>query len=365
MPCLCDNCWDHWSRLLQPTLTLMLRFTMFQLPSGNVSFGSAQSAATVKFKVACSDRRSRHHHSPGLRHHWKPWFRKPETWVAWRAFLSTLFALPLSNEQLQTFHQHTGRQMPPTFPFDEAWLCCGRRAGKSFMLAVIASYLALCRDWQPYLQPGELGCIKIVATDRKQARTIYRYCRALLTKVPSLEGLVEKETDDELELKNKVLIEIQTANFRSIRSYTIIAFLADEIAYWRNDESFSNPDAEILAAARPAMSTVPGAMLLAASPPYARRGTLWEAYRKHYGNDTSKVLVWHSETRAMNPTVARHIIDDAMEADAARARAEYYADFRSDIEAFLPLEAVQICTDSGTHSAGQRMSFDHFVGQPG
>jgi hypothetical protein len=33
------------------------------------------------------------------------------------------------------------------------------------------------------------------------------------------------------------------------------------------------------------MLTVPGSMLLCASSPHARRGALWEAYRKHFGQD--------------------------------------------------------------------------------
>ena len=44
-----------------------------------------------------------------------------------------------------------------------------------------------------------------------------------------------------------------------MRGYTCIAALCDEIAFWRSDESSANPDAEIIAALRPAMATIPGA----------------------------------------------------------------------------------------------------------
>ena len=40
----------------------------------------------------------------------------------------------------------------------------------------------------------------------------------------------------------------------------------------------ANPDVEIVAALRPAMATVPGAVLLGISSPYARRGILWQQY---------------------------------------------------------------------------------------
>jgi hypothetical protein len=69
--------------------------------------------------------------------------------------------------------------------------------------------------------------------------------------------------------------EISTANFRTVRGYTIVGALFDELAFWRSDES-ANPDTEILAAIRPAMSTIPGAILLCASSPYRQAGALYD-----------------------------------------------------------------------------------------
>jgi hypothetical protein len=54
------------------------------------------------------------------------------------------------------------------------------------MLALVAVFLACFRDWQPYLAPGERATIMVIATDRRQARVIFRYIRALLTMVPML-----------------------------------------------------------------------------------------------------------------------------------------------------------------------------------
>jgi hypothetical protein len=41
----------------------------------------------------------------------------------------------------------------------EAYLFCGRRAGKPFILALVAVYLAIFQDWSEYLAPGERGTI--------------------------------------------------------------------------------------------------------------------------------------------------------------------------------------------------------------
>src|SRR6516162_8366435 len=150
--------------------------------------------------------------------------------------------------------------------FYECWLIAGRRAGKSFILALVACYLAVFKDWRPYLTAGELGTIRIIATDRAQAKVIFRYAKALLTQVPSIEELIVRTTDEQIELNNGIVIEIQTASFRSVRGHTIIAALLDECAFWR-DETSANPDEEILTALRPAMATIPGAMLLCASSP--------------------------------------------------------------------------------------------------
>jgi hypothetical protein len=273
---------------------------------------------------------------------WAPWLKNPATWAPWLAFLRALFALPLSEDDLATFRACTGRLEPRRGGYTEAWLICGRRGGKSFILAVIAVFLAVFRDWRQYLSPGEVGMVKVIACDRRQARVIHRYCRALLTKVPAIAQLVARDGDDEIELTNGISIEIQTASFRSVRGFTVIATLLDEIAFWRTEES-ANPDEEILAAIRPAMATVPGAMLLAASSPYAKRGVLWDTFRRHYGHDAPP-LVWRAATRVMNPTVPQQIIDEATERDPASAAAEYQAEFRSDIEAFVAREAIDAVT---------------------
>ena len=228
----------------------------------------------------------------------------------------------------------------------EAWLVCGRRAGKSLMLALIAVFLACFGVWAPYLTPGERGVVLIVAADKKQATVIFKYISAFLLKVPMLAAMIERETASEIDLTNGITIEIATASYRTVRGRTLIACLADEIAFWRTDEGAANPDSEILAAIRPAMATIPGAMLLCASSPYSRRGELWNAYRRYHGKP-GPVLVWKAETRQMNPLVPQRVIDDAMERDAASARAEFLAEFRSDIEAFVTREVIEAVTVPG------------------
>jgi len=220
-----------------------------------------------------------------------PWFRKRASWENWLIFLAALFALPMSAEQYKIYKQCTGRTAPPSQPATEGWLVCGRRAGKSFILALIAVYIACFHDFRSSLAPGERGTILIVAVDRRQARVILRYISALLTGVPMLARMIEREAAEAFDLSNSVTIEVGTASFRTIRGYTIVAALLDELAFFRTDDA-ADPDFEILDAIRPGMATIPGAMLLCASSPYSRRGALWTAHRKHFGKDGDPVLVW-------------------------------------------------------------------------
>jgi hypothetical protein len=275
-----------------------------------------------------------------------PWFRKRESWASWFAFLSALFALPMTPEQLALYQRCTGRTTAPAVPFVESWLICGRRSGKSFMLALIAVFLACFYNWAPYLAPGERGTVLVIATDRRQSRVILRYIRALLTGVPMLKQLIESEVREGFDLTNGITIETAVASYKTVRGYTVVCSLLDEIAFWPTDDA-AEPDTEILNALRPAMSTVPGAMLLCASSPYSRRGALYQTWRQHFGQDNSDVLVWQADTRTMNPTVSQATIAKAYDDDPAKAGAEYGAQFRSDVEGFVSAEVVAAATIPG------------------
>jgi hypothetical protein len=284
------------------------------------------------------------------------WFRDPGSWQRWFAFLAALFALPMDRYQLASYRQNTERMHPPEEPAREAWLVCGRRAGKSFVLALVAVYLACFRDYRAHLAPGERATILVLATDRKQAQVIFGYIRALLGEVPMLARMVQREAAESIDLDNRVTIAVGTASYKSTRGYTFAAVLCDELAFWPTDDS-AEPDYAILGAVRPGMATIPGAVLLCASSPYARRGALFDAFARHFGRERDPVLVWRAPTLEMNPTVPPHVVADAMQADPAAAAAEYMAEFRSDVEGFVSREAVAAVVPGGVlerpWSAGQ------------
>jgi hypothetical protein len=273
------------------------------------------------------------------------WFKDRDTWQAWIAFLRVMFGLPLDDEQLAIFRKHTGRKLPAPGGYFDVSLVVGRRGGKSIILALIGTYLAALCDWSQYLVDGERGVVMVLAADRRQAAVALRYIKAFLS-IPLLAGLIERETLDTIELGNGVTIEVATASYKTVRGRTILAAIADELAFW-SDENSQNPDVEIINALKPAMATIPGARLLKASSPYARRGVLWSDYRKHYGVDDSRTVVWKASTRDMNPSVPQSFIDEQFANDPASAAAEYGAEFRTDVEAFLTREAVEAVVPRG------------------
>ena len=272
------------------------------------------------------------------------WFQG-DSWTAWLAFLSALFGLPMDEAAQAVYAQHTGRSNAPTAQFREGWLVVGRRGGKSLVAALVAVFIGCFRDHSMYLKPGEVGTVMVLAADRKQARVIMRYVVGFLEGVPMLADLVENKTKESIELSNKVVIEVHTSSFRTVRGYTLLAVIADEIAFWRSDDS-ANPDKEVLAALRPGLATIPGSLLLCLSSPYSRHGALWETYNRHFGKD-SPILVWQADSKSMNPTLPDSVIAQAYEEDAAAASAEYGAEFRRDVESFISREAVEAVVVEG------------------
>ena len=166
------------------------------------------------------------------------------SWTPWKAFLRTLWVLPLGDSDLALFRHHTGRERPPTKPSRYASLVCGRRGGKSRILGLIAAYLATVPDHAKFLVPGETGVIAVIAADRRQARIILSYIAGTLRAAPMLAGMIVEELAESIRLDNGILVEVHTASIGAPRGRTFIAVLCDESAFWPSGDS-ANPDVEV------------------------------------------------------------------------------------------------------------------------
>jgi hypothetical protein len=269
-------------------------------------------------------------------------------WEAWHGFANALQGLPPeSSEQAALIARCTGLE-PAAIPRDEATevlVIAGRRAGKTRVAAKVALYLAIALQY-PTLAAGEVGVVMVIAADRRQARQILSYIRGDLNSSPMLRKAVVSETASRIEFDTRIAVEIHTASFRAVRGYTVVGAICDELAFWSSEGS-ANPDSEVLSSLRPAMSTIPGAVLMSITSPYARKGEAWRLYDKNFGRPDARVLVWQADTRTMNPTVPQAIIDEAYERDPAVAAAEYGAQWRRDVENIVPREIVEHAVVSG------------------
>jgi hypothetical protein len=219
----------------------------------------------------------------------------------------------------------------------------GRRGGKSKAMAALATYIAALCNHTDVLVRGEVGVLLCVALDQRVAKIVQEHIAAAFEESPILRQLIKSRTQDTLELTTGISIEVRAASFRKLRGPTYIGVVCDELAFWYQDSFYANPDVEILAAVRPGLLTTKGPLILASSP-YAKRGVLWDRYRRHYGPEESpSILVAHGARRDFNPTLDPAEIERALEEDRPRNSAEYLAQFRSDIEGFVSLEIVESC----------------------
>jgi len=259
-----------------------------------------------------------------------------DSWASWRTLLVGIMGEPLTAAERETFRTLTGRDREPGEPVDEFWGVIGRRGGKSRAISILASYIAALVDHRAVLGPGERGVLPILAASVDQAQAVFNFIGGVFDTVPRLGALVGTRTADSLSLRTGVDIRVRPASFRTIRSITAVAAIADEVAFWRSDESV-NPDEEILAALRPSLLTTRGALFCISSP-HAKKGELWRSYREHYGpNGDPKILVANAASIVMNATLPSKEIERAYARDAARASAEYGGRFRDDIEDFLSI----------------------------
>ena len=117
-------------------------------------------------------------------------------------------------------------------------------------------------------------------------------------------------------------LRVQTQRSRRARYASCVAPrtspLSDELAFWYVDTAYANPDVEILNAVEPCLATTGGPLILASSP-HARRGVLWEVFKRHYGpGGDPLILVAHGATRTLNPSLPQRVVDRAGEGPRPR-----------------------------------------------
>jgi len=252
----------------------------------------------------------------------------------------------LTEDEREVFHALTGREREPLEPCEEFWGAIGRSGGKTRAMAVLAAYIAGCVDHRDTLAPGERGRLPTLAASTAQASQAFNFVSGVFSTSPNLKELLDRETADTISLASGVDVVIRPASFRTIRGITAVAVIADEIAFWRSDDS-ANPDTEILRALRPALATT-GGLLAAISSPHAKRGELYTTFKRHFRPTGDPLIpVAKAPSPTMNPALSPRVVDRAFESDPEAASAEYGAEFRGDIGVFIARDVLESCVARG------------------
>jgi hypothetical protein len=134
------------------------------------------------------------------------------------------------------------------------------------------------------------------------------------------------------------------ASYRTVRGRTLLACIADETAYWR-DETSALPDVECYRA-MPALATVNG-MWIGIGSPYRRVGLMHAKHRDHFGQDGDDVLVIQGPSSAFNPLLDKSVIQAAEKDDPEAAASEWGALFRSDLASLFDDDVIERAIDYG------------------
>ncbi len=269
------------------------------------------------------------------------------SWRVGRVLLKASEGLPLEPDELPIYEHHTGRTDVLTTRPREVWEASGRRSAKTFRAALRGVHAATCRRYDG-VAAGERPTVLLLAADREQATVAFRYIRGIIDAIPELKALVGRRRKDQLELTTGVDIHVAASDYKLVRGRTCCLVICDELAFWRSEESVS-PDVEVLAALRPSLATIPTAQLLCVSTVYARAGALYNAWETFWGKADPHVLFWRATSREMNPTLDPALIDRELLEDPERARAEWLAEWRSDVEQLFSLDALRAVVVSGRH----------------
>jgi hypothetical protein len=269
------------------------------------------------------------------------------TWRTWLVTLKATFGLKLNRQERRTFESIAGSRQPPRRKVAQLWAIAGRGGGKSRIAAAIAVFIAVFLKHR--LDPGEVGYVLVLAASRDQASVVFNYARSFFIKSAILRKLIRHITATEIFLTSGIVIAVHTNSYRVVRGKSLLAVVADEIAFWRSEES-ANPDLEVYRAIRPSLART-GGMLVAISTPYRRSGLLYARYKDHYAKD-GDVLVVKGGTDQFNPTINKQVIFQEVKADPEGARSEWHAEFRSDVSALFD---ESVLDDAVDHSRPQEL----------
>lgn len=283
----------------------------------------------------------------------RPYFGKEyPTFSTWRWIMRAIYGLPITSEKGREFIQQvTGRDPDKLNPngYSQVLALTGRRSGKSKSLAAVGAFESALAGHEEKLSPGEIGMVAVISPTKHQSNIVKTYIQGIFNSSAVLRNEIKRETATGLELRSGIHIGILAGDFRTVRGFTLLAAIVDELAFFGIDidNSKIRSDTELIAALRPGLATT-GGRLIGLSSVYAKRGLAYSTWQRDFGQDSAQhSLVIHAPSKVMNPTLDQRHIDAAIADDYSKGNAEFNSIWRDDVGLFIPRETVEACVLEG------------------
>ena len=258
---------------------------------------------------------------------------------AWRATIKAVYGAELTAEERAVYTHLSDGAEPPEGGATKAYVCAGRRGGKSSQLARVILHEVTQVPHGVCLAPGQLGIFGILSTVRGQAQQILDYLRGLVNAVPALKRQLVPKGDqvESLTFKNGIRVAVLTADQTSVRSATLIGCVIDESAWLPTTGTDS--DVALIGALKPGLLPLAGAprrRLFLISSAGLRKGYFYNRIQEYRGRTTPGVVAVLGTTLDFNPFVNRSELAADEAEDPALYKREVLSVFSDAItEGFL------------------------------
>lgn len=280
--------------------------------------------------------------------------------VAQESFHRTMYGLPLTPEQAAIAVEAVGRKEIEPRVYRSAFLCAGRRSGKSTRIAANVVVFEACINKHP-IPPGERAAVILVAPTIRQAANTFKIIERKIQRSPTLKRLIvsvrSSPNESIIELSNQIDIVVIPANAKHVRGWNIVAAVLEEACFFRDSDTGAYNLEEIVNAIKPGMLTVPDSKMVLVSSPWAQVGYAWSLVRDRDKNPD--VLIWRAPSWVMNPTLDRAELERERQRNEQYWRREYAAEWVSSASVLLDSVLVERCVARGISEFPHKREFVH------
>lgn len=232
-----------------------------------------------------------------------------------------------------------------------AILRLGRRSGKDRIAAVAATYEATANAAAhlEHVPDGEQVAIVVLATSQRQAGRTHKYIAGFLRRSPDLARLIKRETVDEIELTNGMVIQTLPGHAASARGMAVAVVILSEAAHFIGRDGSPLDVAEVWDALVPGTLDFPDAKVFVVSTPRWSVGWFAEICAQAASGAVPDMRHWHASTAEMRAGERRVVAFLAAERarDPGAYAREYDAVFDQGIAAVFDADTVKAAVRAG------------------